>query len=195
MMSDSAGLGIPSAETAATLVRVVNDRWHQLRPPLTWEVCRTTLGDGGTSVGALIADLGLVNCFQWHLEDACRSVYQEPEKLAPIKHEIDRSNGRRVRLVDALDQQIAARLRAFHGGTSSSKAKIALVLPGHLLDRLSILELKRYHAQGSRGDVVDLLNEQIHDLYLGIDELIGDLVAGTVRIKLYPTVKLYGGTP
>jgi hypothetical protein len=194
-MSDSAGLGIPSAEAAASLVRVVNDRWHQLRPPLDWDASVTALGDGGNSVDALIADLGLVNCFQWHLEDACRSVYQEPEKLAPIKHEIDRSNGRRVRLIDAIDQRIAAQLEAFRGDTGPPKARIALALPGHLLDRLSILELKRYHARSSSNDLVGLLDEQVDDLCQGIDELIGDLLAGTTRIKLYPTVKLYSGSP
>jgi Protein of unknown function (DUF4254) len=190
-MSDGASLGMPSAEAAAAAVRMVNDRWHQLRPPLDWDASVAALGDGGTSVGALIADLGLVNCFQWHLEDACRSVYQEPEKLAPIKREIDRSNGRRVRLIDALNERVVAQLQAFRGDSGPPKARIALALPGHLLDCLSILELKRYHARKSGSDVVDLLDEQVGDLCQGIDELIGDLVAGTVRIKLYPTIKLY----
>jgi Protein of unknown function (DUF4254) len=192
-MSDTAGLGIPSAQASAALVRRVNHRWHELRPPLDWDAGVAALGDGGTSVDALTADLGLVNCFQWHLEDACRAAYHEPEKLAPIKREIDRSNARRVRLVDAIDRQIAARLRALRGNTGEPLARIALTLPGHLLDRLSILELKRYHLRSAGSDLAGLLDEQVDDLCQGIDELIGDLVAGTVRIKLYPTVKLYAG--
>lgn len=185
---------VPAAHDAAAQFRAVIDRWHDRRPALDWTTTVDQLGTDGPGIEGRIAHLGLINCFQWHLEDECRAVYDQYDRMARIKVEIDRSNARRVHVVDDLDRLIVARLAAPGTGPARAGTRLVLTPPGHLLDRLSILELKRYHAgQRPAGDgrLVAVLSEQISDLAQGIDEVIVDVAAGVARLKLYPTVKMY----
>jgi hypothetical protein len=180
----------PAAAPARDALRLftgTNDRWHDRDPELDWDAAAAALGGGAHGAGA-VARLGLVNCFQWHLEDACRAARADAAAVARLKAEIDRSNQRRVRAVDEINAAVMAELPCGGPGT-----RLALTTPGDLLDRLSVLALKRCHAL-RRGDALlaEMLTEQVDDVCQGLDELVDDLRRGRLRVKLYPTVKLYG---
>jgi hypothetical protein len=176
----------------AGIFREVIAHWHELNPALDWDAASGLLDGHRPGASGQIALLGLVNCFQWHLEDACRASYQDPERLASIKFEIDRSNARRIRAIDDIDRRIAGELA---GRPGSRGTRRALTTPGQVMDRLSIQELKRFHAGRRRpaaADLLEVLGQQLDDLCLGLDELVEDLAASRLRLVFFPSVKLYG---
>jgi hypothetical protein len=192
-MADHSALPITPAREAVVVFQGINDAWHAMRPELDWDAAVTAFSDRVDQGG--VGRLGLVNCFQWHLEDASRAARHDAAEVARLKEEIDRSNGRRVRTVDAINLELADAIARF-GAEVWPDARIVLATPGELLDRLSILELKRCHAlRRSDRALADVLGEQIDDLCLGMDDLVDDLRCLRVRMKIYPTVKLYGAAP
>ena len=179
-----------ASELAAACADLVTP-WHLRAPLLDWDAVTVAFRPRGDDWTDLALDLCLVNCFQWHLEDECRVQYDEPHALAALKRDIDDSNYRRVLRIDAIDERIAHHLG--DDGAGAGSGPVALVTPGNLLDRISILELKRYHA-GPRQPVADVLREQLDDACEGFDRLIADLASSRQTLKRYRTVKLYGAT-
>ena len=190
MTGDRAGLAVsipPARELAAACAARICD-WHDRSLPLDWEAVTAAFPSAEPGWITAVVDLCLINCFQWHLEDECRAHYADHLQLAALKRDIDESNRRRVASVDAIDERLVGELA---GERAGSTEPVALITPGNLLDLISILELKRYHAPvGS--EVVRILEEQLDDACDGFDALIDDLVHGRQRVKLYRTVKLYG---
>ncbi|MGH2537025.1 MAG: DUF4254 domain-containing protein, partial [Candidatus Promineifilaceae bacterium] len=193
--SDRSDELLPRAALMADCFRDLVARWHRLAPPLVWPAVVELLPPACAHLGGRIERLGLINCFQWHLEDECRACYAQEAAVGQLKYEIDRSNGRRVRAIDEIDEAILPRLRP--GLSELAGAPIALVTPGALVDRLAILALKEHHA-AERGDGaarLAQLEEQTADLCLGMDALMAELVAGRQRLKFYGTLKFYGSQP
>jgi Protein of unknown function (DUF4254) len=196
MQNASLGL-LPSAFEMSSVLREMIERWHQINPPLAWETAQLSFPEDLSTLKGEIQQLGLINCFQWHLEDECRAHYSWPAILANLKRDIDLSNQRRVCMIDVIDEEILRVLCM--QDREADNACVALTTPGNLMDRLSILELKRYHAQGMDSSKLaltkvklDLIEEQITDLCTGTDNLIRDLLAGRQSLKVYRTIKLYG---
>jgi hypothetical protein len=185
--------GLPAAAAVGALFRTVVQRWHEREPPLDWARAESLVPVDLGEVEGQSAHLGLINCFQWHLEDACRASYDDLARLGALKRQIDDSNARRVARIDAIDRRVVEVLQAL--APADERAPACLVTPANVLDRLSILELKRYHAAGGAGDGSARglrLAEQIDDLARGFDDLIADLAAGRQRLRFYRTDKLYG---
>jgi hypothetical protein len=175
---------LPSAEALSRACADVVVRWHELEPALEWTAVEASFRIDGGGIADETARLGLVNCFQWHLEDECRASYDDHPRIAALKHAIDASNARRVRQVSALDERILRDLAPPPG----ESGPLALVTPGNLLDGISILELKRYHAPRSTAAGLD---EQLDDVRRGLDALLADIAAGRQRVKLYGPTKIY----
>jgi len=176
----------PTAVLAAACAGVIGE-WHRLEPPLEWDAAVAGFPHTEDWLGG-VSRLALINCFQWHLEDECRARYDETARLAALKHDIDDSNARRVASIDAIDEQLA---RELAGVSVDRNEPVALVTPGNLLDRISILELKRYHAAPG-GHAAAIVLEQLGDACDGLERLVADLASGRQRMKLYRTIKLYG---
>jgi hypothetical protein len=185
-------VSIPSGSQLAETCTEVIDEWHRLAPPFDWPSVPELFAVRADPWEAGVAGLCLVNCFQWHLEDECRAAYADAERLAALKRVIDDSNRRRVGRIDALDQAFARELDG--SGSSRGCDLVALVTPGALVDRISILALKRYHAR-SDDAVAAALVDELGDACDGFDRLIDDLGSGRQRLRLYRTVKLYGAGP
>jgi hypothetical protein len=195
MMNSKSPKAIPPGNEMAVLLDGVVVQWHTDEPPLNWESTTSRFPADLSSLRGQIEHLGLINCYQWHLEDACRMNYDSYEILGKLKVRIDRSNQRRVNMIDEIDSTIYQELRQ----PESKSAPLALVTPGNLVDGLSILVLKRYHTAirerieaGESFKVSAILQEKIYNLCEGIDELIQDLYTGRRKLKFYRTVKLYG---
>ena len=175
---------IPAREVIAQ-VRSVVERWHRLDPVLDWKVVEPMFPADSAQWGGQVARLSLVNCYQWHLEDACRSSYQDLRQLGRLKLAIDESNQRRGQGIGAIDRRVARDLSSLR--PDDSHAPVCLVTPGNVIDRLSILELKRYHMAVPAG-----VAEQIADLCEGLDALIRALACGQQRFAFHSTQKVYG---
>ena len=88
-------------------------------------------------------------------------------------------------------------------GEQRAQAPLHSETPGMMIDRLSILELKRFHteeevARGANDEHVErnqqrlaVLKEQRDDLRDGLDALWADVMSGRRRFKLYLQMKMY----
>ena len=153
-----------------------------------WAEAERAFPPAGVGWCPLVARLQIVNAYQWREEDRSRDPAAGDAVLAAVKRLIDASNGRRVRAVEALDAFIVGGLEAT--GLLDPAAPLASESPGSIVDRLTVLALKRAHARDR--DRAALLDEQWHDLLDCLDRLGADVVAGRARVKLYRQVKLYG---
>ena len=89
-------------------------------------------------------------------------------------------------------------------GGANVGARMHSETPGMMIDRLSIMALKRYHMQEEvdRTDAsvehitkcaakVSVLDEQIADLAATLERLLGELAEGSLRFKVYRQFKMY----
>ena len=196
--------GFTSGSRAGALFEGIVARWHSLCPGLDWNCVCQDLLSGLRGIEREIECLGLINCFQWHLEDECRSSYHDAKAVLRLKQSIDASNHRRVEKIGEIDRGIARRLRCLR--PESPSGRLAPETPGNSYDRLSVLILKRYHLSqkslrrevlgpGCTAGMSDLLDEQIHDLVYMLDETLMDLKTGKRRLKVYPAIKIYEKAP
>ncbi|MHB8078907.1 MAG: DUF4254 domain-containing protein [Candidatus Krumholzibacteriia bacterium] len=176
------------AELAALcdrLVAVWLARAAQLR---AWDEAARAFPAAGAGWRPHAARIQIINAFQWREEDRSRDPAADDAALAAVKRSIDASNGRRVRAVEAFDVQVIDGLQGH--GLPAPAAPLASESPGSIVDRLTVLALKRAHARDA--DRLALLTEQWRDLLGCLDRLGADVAAGRARVKLYRQVKLYG---
>jgi hypothetical protein len=139
----------------------------------------------------LVLDLVESNLAQWELEDVTRDPSASDEVVANAKRGIDRLNIGRHRLVEEVDAWIAAGLE------QSVDAPLATESPGMVLDRLSVLVIRRARtkfATASRPDYSERLPEleaRIDALSSAFDSYVEELQAGTRQFLPYEHFKLY----
>lgn len=179
----------PEAGALAALCDGLIEAWlaRQAACP-GWTETERAFPPEGAGWRPLAARLQLINAFQWREEDRSRDPAADDAALAAIKRVIDASNGRRVRAVEALDAFVVGGLEG--AGLLAGGAPLHSESPGSIVDRLTVLALKRRHARDR--DRLALLDEQWRDLLGCLDRLGADVAGGRVRVKLYRQVKLYG---
>jgi hypothetical protein len=155
---------------------------------------RAVRGDrvsGAPGWGALVMDLVDSNLRQWDLEDATRDPCASDAAVARAKREIDRLNIGRHRLVQEIDAAIDSAL------DQPPTATIATESPGMVLDRLSVLVIRRARtlAASSRDPMyaerIPALESRLAALSRAFDSYMEDLLAGTRRFVPYEHLKLY----
>ena len=164
-------------------------RWHQ---PGAAEVSPEAALD------RLVLEQHRANFDLWHEEDKARDPRASDAAIAAVKHAIDGLNQRRNDLMEAIDLMLLDGLQQ-HGD-----AALHSETPGMMIDRLSILELKRYHTaeeaerpgageqHHARNQLrLRVLCEQRDDLRGCLDQLWADVSAGRRRFKLYRQMKMY----
>ncbi len=135
----------------------------------------------------------------WHEEDMARRDDLGAERVRQAKRQIDRFNQARNNAMEQIDLWIQGQL---HG--METEAVLHSETPGMIIDRLSILSLKRYHmaeeAQRDSASVehrqrcqakLKVIEEQLADLSQCLAWLIQQLKAGERRFKLYKQFKMY----
>lgn len=146
----------------------------------------------GPSWGRLILDLVRSNVRQWDLEDATRDPGASDAEVANAKREIDRLNADRHRLVQEIDAAIDSLL------DQRATAPLATESPGMVLDRLSVLVIRRARTVAASSgnpafdDRVRALESQVAALSVALDSYMNELRAGTRRFFRYKSFKLYG---
>jgi hypothetical protein len=135
----------------------------------------------------------------WHREDAARDPAASDHTLAEVKHEIDRLNQLRNDLMERIDKTLFDA-----AAPQSAAAPLHSETPGIMIDRLSILALKRFHTEeevhreGASAEHRErnrarlaILDEQRADLAACLDALWAEVRAGRRRFKLYRQLKMY----
>lgn len=150
----------------------------------------------------LIARQHAANFELWHTEDQARLPNASDEQIAAVKRSIDQINQRRNDLAEACDAFLL-HLLASHG-LPAPNAPLHSESPGLMIDRLSILSLKIFHtaeqlhrpnapaghAQRNRNRLA-ILQEQQADLVSCFRQAWSQILAGTLRFKLYRQLKMY----
>lgn len=142
-----------------------------------------------------------IDAVQWHVEDEIRRPDIDPAEALGLKRRIDRLNQERTNQVEWIDDYFLSLFAHVIPGTG---VRINTESPAWAIDRLSILALKIYHMhiESTREDAspahreacgrkLAVLLEQRQDLSQSIDELLGDIAAGTKRMKVYRQMKMY----
>jgi hypothetical protein len=143
-----------------------------------------------------------IDTVQWHLEDLIRDPSILPAKALDIKRWIDRSNQERTDLVEWLDQHLFDELGLEI--QMQNDVPVNTESPGWAIDRLSILQLKRYHMalqveESARTKAeqpewqakLNRLNLQNDWLCLAIDQLLEELTKGKRRTIPFQQMKMY----
>lgn len=142
------------------------------------------------------------NYLLWHEEDKARRTDVDDAVIASVKRKIDTLNQQRNDLIERLDEQIASRLAS--KDVPGRPEDFNSETPGSIVDRISILSLKIYHMceDTLRTDIspehrersmqrLATLKIQRSDLYVALERLLGDYLAGKKVMKIYRQFKMY----
>jgi hypothetical protein len=137
----------------------------------------------------------------WHEEDIARIKEIDPLRIVLAKRNIDQYNQLRNNSMENIDEWI---LNDLSVRKIIAADKMHSETPGMMIDRLCIMQLKRYHMaeESSRenataehrekctGKVV-VLDEQISDLSDCLDRLLNEIYKGDLQFKVYRQFKMY----
>ncbi len=150
-----------------------------------------------------VCDLHRYNFLLWHEEDVARSPRVTDGRIAQVKRAIDRYNQARNDAIEKVDDCLIAELAA-RGIVAAATAPAATETPGAAIDRLSILELRRYHMreQAERRDAteehkakaaarLEILDLQRDHLVTALDRLLGEIFAGQRPLRVFRQMKMY----
>ena len=141
------------------------------------------------------------NFMLWHEEDIARIKDIDPLRIVEAKRNIDQYNQSRNNSMEKIDEWILnyIEINAIPAGT-----KLHSETPGMMIDRLSIMTLKKYHMQEEvdRTDAsaehiaacaarVKVLTEQITDLSNALQQVISDIENAVLSFKVYRQFKMY----
>ena len=150
-----------------------------------------------------LCDLHRFNFLLWHEEDIARSPAVSDGRIAQVKRAIDRYNQARNDAIEKVDDWLVADLAA-RGIAASPDAPAATETPGAALDRLSILELRRYHMreQVDRADAAPehrekaasrmvVLDMQRDHLTAALGRLLSEIFSGQRPLRVFRQMKMY----
>ena len=180
-----------TAEIGALLEQCVA-RWHDVEPSHAEE-----------GLPGKVCDLHRFNFLLWHEEDIARSPEVTDRRIAEVKRAIDGYNQARNDAIEKVDDWLIADLEE-RGVVSAADAPAATETPGAALDRLSILELRRYHMreQVERPDAsrehrekaagrMVILDRQRTHLVEAISRLVSEIYAGQRPLRVFRQMKMY----
>jgi hypothetical protein len=182
---------LPAAEIDALLERLVAE-WHLVEP-----------GHTASELEARICDLHKFNFQLWHEEDIARSPEVTDARIAEVKRNIDRFNQARNDAIEKVDDWLVSEL-ARRGITAEPTAAAATETPGSAIDRISILELRRFHMreQIERADATQehrekaatrmaVLDAQRGHLVAALDRLLAEIFQGQRPLRVFRMMKMY----
>ena len=182
---------VEMATIDALLTHLV-DHWHHFEPEHTEEALR-----------GRICDLHRYNFLLWHEEDIARSPAVTDGRIAQVKRAIDRYNQLRNDCIEKVDDWLVADLAA-RGIAASPTAPAATETPGAAIDRLSILQLRRFHMreQLDRTDATAehrekaasrmvVLDMQRDHLTAALGRLLAEVFTGQRPLRVFRQMKMY----
>lgn len=137
----------------------------------------------------------------WHEEDIARIKDIDSNRIMEAKRNIDGYNQARNNAMEKIDEWI---LNYLEFNDVESIGRLHSETPGMMIDRLSIMSLKRFHMneetlradatedhKAKCTDKVALLDEQISDLANCLESIFSKLQTGEIRFKVYRQLKMY----
>ena len=156
----------------------------------------------GTPLSLAIENLHRTNFQLWHQEDKARDTCAGDATIAAAKRSIDAINQHRNDQIEHCDALLLGELAA--DNLPNPRAELHSETPGQMLDRLSILTLKRYHTleeiervdapaghDERNRDRLAILESQRGDLIAGLDRLWQRVLRGERSFRLYRQLKMY----
>jgi hypothetical protein len=181
-----------SAAALDALLAELVARWHEVEPAHAEEGLR-----------GRVCDLHRFNFLLWHEEDIARSPAVSDARIAAVKRAIDGYNQARNDAIEKVDDWLIGDLAA-RGIVAPPGAPAATETPGAALDRLSILELRRYHMreQAERADAAPehraraadklvVLDLQRDHLIEALDRLLAEIFSGQRPLRVFRQMKMY----
>jgi hypothetical protein len=178
--------------TVGALLAHLVDHWHHFEPEHSEEGLR-----------GRICDLHRFNFLLWHEEDVARSPTVTDGRIAQVKRAIDRYNQARNDCIEKVDDWLIADL-ADRGIVAAPDAPAATETPGAAIDRLSILELRRYHMgeqidrkdatpehREKAADRLAVLDLQRQHLVESTNRLLAEIFAGDRPLRVFRQMKMY----
>ncbi len=157
---------------------------------------------GGDTLSQAIEHLHRANFELWHEEDEARDLRAGDSAIAAAKRAIDRINQRRNDQIEQCDRLLLQYLATKN--LPNPQAELHSETPGLMLDRLSILSLKRYHTQEeiARASAPEghrernrqrlaILEKQRDDLAGCLDRLWHYVLLGERSFQIYRQMKMY----
>ena len=182
---------VASVEIDRLLAELVA-RWHSVEP--------AHAEDG---LLGKVCDLHRFNFLLWHEEDIARAPDVTDARIAAVKRAIDRYNQARNDAIEKVDDWLLEHLAA-RAIVAPPGAPAATETPGAAIDRLSILELRRYHMreQAERADAtaehrakaagrMEVLDAQRDHLVESLDRLLGEIFAARRPLRVFRQMKMY----
>ena len=189
--ADPSAPPVAAADVDSLLERLVAE-WHVVDP-----------GHASQELEGRICDLHKFNFQLWHEEDIARSPDVTDARIAEVKRNIDRFNQARNDAIEKVDDWLVAEL-ARRGTVAVAGAAAATETPGSAIDRLSILELRRFHMreQIDRADAtaehrekaatrMAILDAQRQHLVEALDRLLTEVFAGQRPLRVFRMMKMY----
>ena len=137
----------------------------------------------------------------WHEEDIARIKDIDPMRIMQAKRNIDVFNQARNNAMEKIDEWI---LNYLVFNNVESKGGLHSETPGMMIDRLSIMSLKRFHMKEETlrtdataehrvncGRKLLVLDEQIKDLSNCLENIFSKLQTGEISFKVYRQMKMY----
>lgn len=172
------------------------DRWTA-----DWHACPYVPG-AASSFDSAIERLHRANFELWHEEDKARDPHADDAAIAAAKRAIDKINQRRNDAMESCDVSLLEELSL--AGLPNPQAELHSETPGLMLDRLSILSLKRYHTieeidrdpapRGHRERNLQrfaILETQRNNLAGCLDRLWQRILHAESRFQVYRQLKMY----
>ena len=188
---------LTSAAEIDALLESLVARWHEVDP-----VGDTAAQEAQGLVGR-VCDLHRFNFLLWHEEDIARSPEVTDSRIAAVKRAIDRYNQARNDAIEKVDDWLIEELARL-GIAAEAGAPAATETPGAAIDRLSILELRRFHMreQIDRQDATEehrqkaaarmaVLDVQRDHLVEAVDRLLAEIFAGQRPLRVFRQMKMY----
>ena len=185
------------------IIKISDDiifKWHAAGEMISdiKEALDIFAGAGNNDIEARVEALSIINTTLWHEEDRARDAKADFATIAEVKRRIDRINAARVNKVEEIDSII------YNEFNFNYKAPLNTETPGSVIDRLTILCLKKYHMklEAERtdasmehrkrcGENFSAVDQQMDDLSAAYDNFIKEIIEGKRRYKMYRQFKMY----
>ena len=137
----------------------------------------------------------------WHEEDIARVDGQGDERIRMAKRHIDRYNQQRNDAMESMDDHLLGYITQVGVNPATP---MHTETPGMVIDRLSILNLKRYHMaeEANRtsassehrdrcADKLIVLEQQLSDLNMALQDTVAEVLNGKRHFRKYRQMKMY----
>ena len=191
---------IADAKKIVNISEKVISRWHKKEngmasPDDASAVISENIYD---DIPACIEALSKINTALWHEEDKARDAGADDSVIAGVKRKIDALNAARADKVEEIDSIIYNRINF------DINTPLNTETPGSVIDRLTILCLKKYHMklEAERNDAPEVhrikcsewlsaISKQIEDLSSAYDILLEETAEGKRRYGICRQFKMY----